>query len=365
MMSASHKVALSLTAILLLAGGCSTGTSPDPSLSTQPTTHSASPTPVPTPIAILPGEPWIVYAWAYTDPDGVNGGGAYLVRPDGRDAHELLTVFAGQPDWSPDGKLIAVAVDFADGVSEIWTVNADGTDAKQLIACPGAPCHYVGSPAWSPDGKQMAFMRVLTVAAPENERDQIEVINLATGATRVVASPPVAGSEEAQYVGPRWSPDGTQIVFAVMRYPTPPTDANILGSSIAIVNADGSEADAPRILTDPALFGAYPDWSPDGQHIVFNTYPIGSFQDTTKAQNLYTIRPDGTELTQVTHFGENDTRAIEPTWTPDGTQIIFVHITRNPNDPWGDRRIAFVDVDGSNLTVLEWFGTHPRLRPTP
>jgi Tol biopolymer transport system component len=307
------------------------------------------------------GEPWIVYTQAYTDAAGVSGAGTYLVRPDGRDGHPLLTVLAGHPDWSPDGSRIAVDVD----PSETWTANADGTDAKQLIACSGASCMYVGYPAWSPDGKQMAFVRVLTAAAPENERDQIEVIDLATGATHVVAMPPVAGSEEAQYIGPRWSPDATQIVFAVLRYPTPPTDANILGSSIAIVNADGSEADAPRILTDPALFGAYPDWSPDGQRIVFNTYPIGSFQDTTKAQNLYTIRPDGTEMTQVTHFGENDSRAAEPTWTPDGKRIIFMYIARDPSNPAGARSIAFVDADGSNLTVVDMFGQHPRLRPTP
>jgi Tol biopolymer transport system component len=211
-------------------------------------------------------------------------------------------------------------------------------------------------------------MRYLQPAANGYEDDQIaiEVLDLATGTTRVVAmSPVVADSKYVEYISPRWSPDGIQIVFTVMRYPTPPTDENILSSSIAVVKADGSEVDAPRILTDPALFGSYPDWSPDGVRIVFNTYPIGSFQDTTKAQNLYTIRPDGTDMTQITHFGEHDARAIEPTWTPDGSRIIFVHITPDANDPWGARRIAFVDADGSNLNVLEWFGTHPRLRPTP
>jgi Tol biopolymer transport system component len=178
-------------------------------------------------------------------------------------------------------------------------------------------------------------------------------------------SPTIADGKYVEYVGPRWSPDGTEIVFAVHSYPTPPTDENILSSSIAVVRADGSEVDAPHILTDPTLFGASPDWSPDGKRIVFNTYGIGSFQDTTKAQNLYTIRPDGTGLTQVTHFGENDTRAVEPTWTPDGLRIIFMHITRDPNNPLGERRIAFVDADGSNLSVLDWEGWHPRLRPTP
>jgi Tol biopolymer transport system component len=277
----------------------------------------------------------------------------------------LLTTRAEHPDWSPDGKQIAVVAEPTADTSQIWTLNPDGTDSTVLVSCVEAPCVGFAGPAWSRDGNQLAFMRYLQPAAKGYEDDQIaiEVLDLATGTMRVVARSPVAASGSyVEYVGPRWSPDGTQIVFSVMRYPTPPTDENILGSAIAIVDADGSEADAPRIVTDPAMFGSYPDWSPDGQRIAFHT---GPWQGTTKAQNLYTIRPDGTHMTQVTHFGDNDTRAIGATWTPDGKRLIFVHVSRNPSDPWGDRRIAFVDPDGSDLTVLEWFGTHPRLRPTP
>jgi TolB protein len=392
-MLASRRLAALLLAILVVTAGCSgtTTSSSTPSAPPVPAATStaapvatatpaaiASSTPSPAPVAIKDGEPWIVYQWlADANGDGVTEQGVYLVRPDGRDQHLLLTDPAGHPDWSPDGKRIAVATEPADGMGEIWIVNADGTDAKQLIACSGAPCAYVGAPAWSPDGKQLAFQRVLSAPAPGNEVDQIEVMDPATGATHVVAMPPVAGSEMAEYINPRWSPDGTQIVFTVMRYPTPPTDENILSSSIAVVKADGSEADAPRILTDPAMFGSYPDWSPDGLRIVFNTYPLGSFQDTTKATNLYTIQPDGTGLTQVTHFGENDTRATQPTWTPDGKRIIFMHIARDPSQPWGDRHIAIVNADGSNLTMIPvppgpgvppgdmWNGTHARMRPTP
>ena len=123
------------------------------------------------------------------------------------------------------------------------------------------------------------------------------------------------------------------------------------------------------------MFGNYPDWSPDGERIVFSTYPLGSFPQTTKATNLYTVRPDGTELTQVTHFGENDTRAAQPTWTPDGERIMFTSIERDPNDPFR-RLLALVDADGSDLTLIQvpaaqadehgdkWFGTHARMRPT-
>jgi Tol biopolymer transport system component len=376
--SSAAKIASLLTAILVVAAACSgTGTTsstpsaPPGASPTAMSTPTATVTPAaassPAPVAIKDGEPWIVYQWLQEcGANGCDQQGVYVVRPDGRDPHLLFTDPAGHPDWSPDGKRVAVATEPADGMGEIWTVNTDGTDAKQLIACSGAPCMYLGAPAWSPDGTRMAFQRVLSAPAPGNEIDQIEVMDLATGATHVVAVPPVAGSEMAEYVNPRWSPDGTRIVFTVMRYPTPPTDENILSSSIAVVKADGSEADAPLILTDPAKFGSYPDWSPDGKRIVFNSYPLGSFQDTTRATNLYTIAPDGTGLSAVTHFGENDTRATQPTWTPDGRQIIFTNIARNPSEPWGDRHTAFIDPDGTNLTVVEGpFATHPRLRPTP
>ena len=383
--------ALAVVVATFLVGACSSmppaaTASPSPALTSAPT-PAVSPTapatlpasPAASPFAIADGEPWIVYQWLQEcDGDNCNNQGVYLVRPDGRDQHLLLTTPAGHPDWSPDGKRIAVATEPADGASQIWTVNADGTDVKQLIACSGASCMYVGAPAWSPDGREMAFLRVLTAPAPGNEVDQIEVMDLATGATHVVAKPAVAGSEVAEYVNPRWSPDGTQIVFTVMTYPTPPTDANILGSSIAVVRADGSEADAPRILNDRALFYSYPDWSPDGQRIVFNTYPLGSFQDTTKATNLYWMAPDGTGVTPVTRFGENDTRATEPTWTPDGQRIIFTEIVRNPANPGGERVIALIGANGSDLTLIPtpgivgdpyvpdaWYGTHTRMRPTP
>jgi Tol biopolymer transport system component len=70
-------------------------------------------------------------------------------------------------------------------------------------------------------------------------------------------------------------------------------------------------------------------------------------------------------LTQITRFGDNDTRVGPPSWTPDGTRILFTHILRSAADPDGNRHAAFIDRDGSNLTVLsQAHVAHPRLRPT-
>jgi Tol biopolymer transport system component len=376
-MAHTERVAALVAATLLAATACSAAgpsesgssashaSTPLASATTAASPSTVAPTPSPTPIAVHDGEPWIVYQW---DPE--LGQGLYLMRPDGSDAHEIptsLTGEAGLPDWSPDGKLIAFELMVNDNVFEIWTVKADGTDSQKLLACEAAPCVQVGVPAWAPDGKQLAFGRLVNPTG--NYRDDhltIEVLDLATRESRVIAIAPTVGAEALEYVNARWSPDTKQVVFVINRYATPPTNESLLGSSIAVVKTDGSEADSPRILTDAAMFGSHPDWSPDGKRIVFITHGLGFDADSSKASNLYTINPDGTGMTQVTRFGENDVRVRTPSWTPDGTQILFVHIGRDASHPDGDRHAAFIDPDGSNLTVLSnAYATHPRLRPTP
>lgn len=371
-LSSAAKLASMLTAGMLASAACAAGTvSSDPSKSPDSASTStplaATPAPTPSPIAVLDGETWITFTWV---PQHDHGSGLYLMRPDGSDVHETATDLPGvaeHPDWSPDGTLIAINVMVNEGVFEIWTVKADGTDPQKLLGCDAAPCVEVGGQAWSPDGRQMVFGRLSNATGSYKDVHlTLEVLDLATRKTRVIAAAPTVGAEYIEYQDARWSPDGTQVVFIVDSYATPPTDETLLGSSIAVVKTDGSVVDAARILTEPGLFGTYPDWSPDGKTIVFSTHGLGSFQTTTKASNLYTIRPDGTGLTQITQFGDNDTRATQPTWAPDGKQIIFTDILRNAADAFGDRHTAFIDPDGANLTVLDGpFATHPRLRPTP
>ena len=155
-MLASRRLAALLTAILVVAAACSgTGTSSSassapaapavtvPSTPTVAAAPTATTSPTPTPIAVLDGEPWIVYQWLPKDKDG---NALYLMRPDGSDAHEIATDLPGgeHPDWSPDGTLIAINVMVKEGVFEIWTVRADGTDPQKLLACEAAPCVEVG-----------------------------------------------------------------------------------------------------------------------------------------------------------------------------------------------------------------------------
>jgi Tol biopolymer transport system component len=65
--------------------------------------------------------------------------------------------------------------------------------------------------------------------------------------------------------------------------------------------------------------------------------------ETSAGPQLFTIRPDGQELRQITHI---DGGAVAAEWAPDGRRIVFQMGTE------GECNIAFVDPDGANLTIL-------------
>ncbi len=281
---------------------------------------------------------------------------------------------AVHPAWSSDGSQIA----FASGTEGlppaarlprpvIWFADADGTDAKAIVPCDGL-CQLVDMPAWAPDGTQVAFLAEYGEGGPSGytDRTAIEILDLVTGERRTVLESRPQGTNSPDFpYWPRWSPDGGSVVITINR--ADDAQANVTASAIAVIDADGQASQAPLVLTGWDMFAAYPDWHPRDDLIIFSTYDLGNFQGTPEASNLYTIRPDGSELAQLTAHGPGETRAAQPTWTPDGERIIFTQVGKEAINGWDmPREAAFIDRDGSGRHVLVGGGaTHPRLRPTP
>lgn len=140
------------------------------------------------------------------------------LSPDGtRMAHDLLGVLwvgsssggtfrrltsdlddIAQPDWSPDGSLIAYQ-GYRDGVFDLWTIRPDGSDKRKLTSGPAD--HR--EPRWSPDGTKLAF------SSDVRGSYGIYTLDVRTGRIAVVAQ-----TDEEEYE-PTWSPDGTRIAFVV------------------------------------------------------------------------------------------------------------------------------------------------------
>jgi hypothetical protein len=92
-----------------------------------------------------------------------------IMRADGSDiADPLMLTGFGWPSWSPDSSRIAttrsVQLSESEYASELWVVNADGTDPVLLAG--GTGKHY--KPVWSPTSNTIAFLRggdIYTIAA--------------------------------------------------------------------------------------------------------------------------------------------------------------------------------------------------------
>jgi hypothetical protein len=79
----------------------------------------------------------------------------YTVAGNGDASITYTTVVANasMPDFSPDGKYLAFQRKDSNGVSQLWTANADGSNQQQVTT----GTEQVSGPKWSPDGKFVAY----------------------------------------------------------------------------------------------------------------------------------------------------------------------------------------------------------------
>jgi Tol biopolymer transport system component len=126
---------------------------------------------------------------------------------------------------------------------------------------------------------------------------------------------------------------GDKIVFAGLVV----SAAGLDQAEIYTMNPDGS--DRQRLTRSPEL-DSKPEWSPDGQRIVFERCCVADDSD------IYVMDADGSNLRKLTPPGTDE---YDPTWSPDGERIAFWRV-----DPeFVDDGIYVMNADGTeqrNLT---------------
>jgi len=348
--------------MLLLAAGCTGGDGDDGTAATASptvTAATASPTTNQLPASLASAKGWLAYSTFIDDQDRI-----HLSRVDGSQDHQAFTELPGEvvrADFSRNGQLAFEHRPPSDA-HNVYISNADGTGARIVAECKPNECERE-FPAWSPDSQYLATTTALGKPAADGPPPEfaIGIIDLATQRVRLILRHP---SREFQENLPRWSPDGRKLVFyrwraAKDQFPEESPDAE---AAVFTVNVDGTGV---KQLTPWKMRCGDPDWSPDGSAIICTTYPPGDF-DVGRG-DIYTMKPDGSKLRQVTKNGATGPRAGHPRFTPDGKAILYV---RAATQDWQSppRHIFALDLataqDAPVLTERDIY-TRPALQPAP
>ena len=124
---------------------------------------------------------------------------------------------------------------------------------------------------------------------------------------------------------PNWSPDSQWLIFSSDR------DGDF---DLYIIRPDGTDL---RQMTDDAWHDGHVSWSQNG------LIALNSDRDDYTTEEIFTIKVDGSDRRQLTHNTVND---WSPNWSPDGRTIIF--LSRRAGDP----DIYLMDADGGNPRLL-------------
>jgi Tol biopolymer transport system component len=361
-----------------VVGGRLVTPNPVPSLPNAVADASASPESSPNPTAVQPKPGMFAFI------KGVGyAGQLWIANTDGTGAHQLAPDLAGSkgtPSWSADGTRLVFSLtpmgsggmasgypNPEDGGSRLYLTDASGSAPKLVDTGCVAPCSGDSDAAFSPDGTRLVFVRTkfLPARIVDNPKGTgpgpwtpyarvLATIDLSTG--RVVELGSTLVSEvSGNFQGflprdyhPRWSPDGTQIVFTQ----DVPGSVPALGPvpAVFVVDADG------RNLRKIGLPAQSADWSPDGTRIVFGSVSHVVVSSGPNAPwfrqyfDIYTIRPDGTDPRRLT----SDRVSQAPTWTAGG-RIGFFRDPMLVNGVVGSmepRQLWIMDADGGNATQL-------------
>ncbi len=152
------------------------------------------------------------------------------------------------------------------------------------------------------------------------------------------------------YSDPKWSPDGTQILFSMIEEVGEAIGiSEYWKSALYLMNGDGTglEKLSPipqyegNINAENYLVDEKGDWSPDGKSIVFasNRHSFLGGNDL----EIYLLDLITRQVTQLTDAaGES----YHPTWSPDGTRIAFM------SDRTGNWELYAMNADGSQVEQL-------------
>ncbi len=249
--------------------------------------------------------------------------------------------------WSTEGKSLAVAGrESGSGSQSLYLVSLDTRERQRITLPEGGEIIADNTPAFSPDGSALVFRRAYSML------HVLFALPLSPGAVGDIRSsdPRRLFASEGTIEGVTWTPDGQEIVFssdhlgrrslwqipakaspgaepqrvpgtedalfpvvslsksARMAYQRTVSDWNIWSMDAA------GRPGPPKAIINSTWYDGNPQFSPDGNRIVFASSRSGS-------PEVWVSASDGSNPIQLTFFGGPSVSC--PRWSPDGLRIVF------------------------------------------
>jgi Tol biopolymer transport system component len=284
-----------------------------------------------------------------------SGSHIWIMDENGTNKVDLMatgwTGIAASPTLSPDGSTVAFA----------WTSGP--TAGNEIFSMPAAPTPKTGatqlttntvydsSPQYSPDGTKIAFVRDVPNGAMVPRNYEICTMD-ANGANPHRVTSDATGAYDFD---PTWSPDGTKIAYAsaVDGYGCYDEGSMLFLGFNQIYVAPAAGGGATDLIGNTSQDAASPDWSPDGNTIVFygTRWTLGAdtgngptCANDNGGNKVFTMPATGSANPTAIHAGQ------WPAWSPDGTKIVF--------DDAG-QALTIMDANGANAASLSTTGRFP------
>jgi Tol biopolymer transport system component len=227
----------------------------------------------------------------------------FIMNADGSEIRKVGpddVPFQAAPDFSPDGDQIVFSGGASPFETDLYVMGLDGSGVRQLTTSG----QMDRCPRWSPDGSQILFLR---------GNDELLVLDLGSNQVSEVLPPDIEGQ-----CGD-WSPDGSKIVFASSPDGQLPSLGEVMAGQRSGLEIYVLELTTREVVHFPQAgpLSNYPRWSRDGQQILFHgQIPPGEaygpdYADSPGANEIYAISADGSTVRQVTSNGVLD---VHPNW---------------------------------------------------
>src|SRR5216117_3671388 len=230
-----------------------------------------------------------------------------IAEPTLTQRHSRGRIFLA-PALTPDGKDIAYFGDQGGFFIDLWLADAETGRVKRRLVKSTQNNNYESLRFINSAGAFSPDGRYFAIAAKRKDRDDLVILDVKRGR-----------EERRIHVGlnglqtPQWSPDGQQLVF---------TGFSNGFTDLFIINRDGTGL---RRLTNDKYADLHPSWSPDGKTIAFVTDSGGGTDfDLLRFGKLRIallhLDTGATELLRHMEIGTN----INPVWAPAGRSLAFV-----------------------------------------